>query len=81
VESLAERGGSEVQRVKEDARKKVQQVEDLLTKRIHLLEEVSLQMPGVLPYRRSVFGRGGGGSILFSPKITFQQKCSLVNSD
>ncbi|XP_029395947.1 CDK5 regulatory subunit-associated protein 2 isoform X3 [Mus pahari] len=39
VESLAERGGSEVQRVKEDARKKVQQVEDLLTKRIHLLEE------------------------------------------
>ncbi|XP_052032610.1 CDK5 regulatory subunit-associated protein 2 isoform X2 [Apodemus sylvaticus] len=39
VESLAERGGSEVQRVKEDARKKVQQVEDLLTQRIHLLEE------------------------------------------
>ncbi|GAB1288590.1 CDK5 regulatory subunit-associated protein 2 [Apodemus speciosus] len=39
MESLAEQGGSEVQRVKEDARKKVQQVEDLLTKRIHLLEE------------------------------------------
>ncbi|XP_007647098.1 CDK5 regulatory subunit-associated protein 2 isoform X2 [Cricetulus griseus] len=39
VESLAEGGGSEVQRMKEDARKKVQQVEDLLTKRIHLLEE------------------------------------------
>ncbi|XP_036035115.1 CDK5 regulatory subunit-associated protein 2 isoform X5 [Onychomys torridus] len=39
VESLTEGGGSEVQRVKEDARKKVQQMEDLLMKRIHLLEE------------------------------------------
>ncbi|XP_070452320.1 CDK5 regulatory subunit-associated protein 2 isoform X1 [Equus przewalskii] len=39
VESLAEGGGSEIQRVKEDARKKVQQVEDLLTKRIFVLEE------------------------------------------
>uniref|UniRef100_A0A8C0X4M3 CDK5 regulatory subunit-associated protein 2 n=1 Tax=Castor canadensis TaxID=51338 RepID=A0A8C0X4M3_CASCN len=38
VESLAEGGGSEIQRVKEDARKKVQQVEDLLTKKICLLE-------------------------------------------
>lgn len=47
VESLAEGGGSEIQRVKEDARKKVQQVEELLTKRIHLLEEVSLEMSRV----------------------------------
>ncbi|XP_075802656.1 CDK5 regulatory subunit-associated protein 2-like [Microtus pennsylvanicus] len=39
VESLTKGGGSEVQRVKEDARRKVQQVEDLLTERIHLLEE------------------------------------------
>ncbi|XP_027963541.1 CDK5 regulatory subunit-associated protein 2 isoform X2 [Eumetopias jubatus] len=39
VESLAEGGGSEVQRAKEDAQKKVQQVEDLLTKRIVHLEE------------------------------------------
>ncbi|XP_037706849.1 CDK5 regulatory subunit-associated protein 2 isoform X3 [Choloepus didactylus] len=40
VETLAaEGGGSEIQRVKEDARKKVQQVEDLLTNRIVLLEE------------------------------------------
>ncbi|XP_054440445.1 CDK5 regulatory subunit-associated protein 2 [Pteronotus mesoamericanus] len=39
VESLAEGGGSEVRRVKEDAQKKVKQVEDLLTKRIFLLEE------------------------------------------
>ncbi|KAM7093280.1 CDK5 regulatory subunit-associated protein 2 isoform 4-T4 [Molossus nigricans] len=39
VESLAEGGGSEVRRVKADAQKKVQQVEDLLTKRIFLLEE------------------------------------------
>ncbi|KAH0507427.1 CDK5 regulatory subunit-associated protein 2 [Microtus ochrogaster] len=39
VESLTEGGGSEVQCVKEDARRKVQQVEDLLTERIHLLEE------------------------------------------
>ncbi|XP_021117822.1 CDK5 regulatory subunit-associated protein 2 isoform X4 [Heterocephalus glaber] len=38
VESLAEGGGSEIQRVKEDAWKKVQQVEDRLTKRILLLE-------------------------------------------
>ncbi|XP_075801916.1 CDK5 regulatory subunit-associated protein 2 isoform X4 [Microtus pennsylvanicus] len=39
VESLTKGGGSEVQRVKEDARRKVQQVEGLLTERIHLLEE------------------------------------------
>ncbi|PNJ72392.1 CDK5RAP2 isoform 2 [Pongo abelii] len=39
VESLAEAGGSEIQRVKEDARKKVQQVQDILTKRILLLEK------------------------------------------
>ncbi|XP_017358779.1 CDK5 regulatory subunit-associated protein 2 isoform X3 [Cebus imitator] len=39
VESLAEAGGSEIQRVKEDARKKVQQVEDLLTKRILVLQK------------------------------------------
>ncbi|XP_061056004.1 CDK5 regulatory subunit-associated protein 2 isoform X2 [Eubalaena glacialis] len=39
VESLAEGGGSEIQRVKEDAQKKVRQVEELLTKRILLLEE------------------------------------------
>ncbi|XP_055994564.1 CDK5 regulatory subunit-associated protein 2 [Sorex fumeus] len=39
VESLAEGGGSEVQRVKEEAQKQVQQVEELLTQRIRLLEE------------------------------------------
>lgn len=39
VESLTEGGGSEVQLVKEDAKRKLQQVEDLLTERIHLLEE------------------------------------------
>uniref|UniRef100_A0A8D0R3B0 CDK5 regulatory subunit-associated protein 2 n=1 Tax=Sus scrofa TaxID=9823 RepID=A0A8D0R3B0_PIG len=39
VETLAEGGGSEIQRVKEDAQKKVRQVEELLTKRILLLEE------------------------------------------
>ncbi|XP_012577010.1 PREDICTED: CDK5 regulatory subunit-associated protein 2 isoform X2 [Condylura cristata] len=39
VESLAEGGGSEIQRVKEDAQKKVQQVEDVLNRRIILLEE------------------------------------------
>ncbi|KAM5298506.1 CDK5 regulatory subunit-associated protein 2 [Ctenodactylus gundi] len=38
VESLAEGSGSEVQRVKEEAREKVRQVEDLLTQRIRLLE-------------------------------------------
>ncbi|XP_059513804.1 CDK5 regulatory subunit-associated protein 2 isoform X2 [Myotis daubentonii] len=43
VESLAAGGGSEVRRAKEDAQKKVQQVEDLLTKRILLLEEASLE--------------------------------------
>ncbi|XP_059956605.1 CDK5 regulatory subunit-associated protein 2 isoform X2 [Mesoplodon densirostris] len=39
VESLAGGGRSEIQRVKEDAQKKVRQVEELLTKRILLLEE------------------------------------------
>ncbi|XP_032490669.1 CDK5 regulatory subunit-associated protein 2 isoform X3 [Phocoena sinus] len=39
VESLTAGGGSEIQRVKEDAQKKVRQVEELLTKRILLLEE------------------------------------------
>ncbi|XP_058550337.1 CDK5 regulatory subunit-associated protein 2 isoform X5 [Neofelis nebulosa] len=39
VESLAEGGGSEVQRVTEDAQKKVRQVEELLNKRIFHLEE------------------------------------------
>ncbi|XP_068929912.1 CDK5 regulatory subunit-associated protein 2 isoform X2 [Petaurus breviceps papuanus] len=39
VESLAEGGGSEIERVKEDARKKMQQVEDHLTRKILHLEE------------------------------------------
>uniref|UniRef100_A0A8C9DC76 CDK5 regulatory subunit-associated protein 2 n=1 Tax=Panthera leo TaxID=9689 RepID=A0A8C9DC76_PANLE len=39
VESLAEGGGSEVQRVTEDAQKKVRQVEELLNKRIFHLEQ------------------------------------------
>ncbi|XP_043839766.1 CDK5 regulatory subunit-associated protein 2 isoform X2 [Dromiciops gliroides] len=39
VESLAEGGGSEIQRVKEDACKKIQQVEDHLTRKIFHLEE------------------------------------------
>lgn len=57
VESLTEGGGSEVQRVKEDARRKVQQVEDLLMERIHLLEEVSLEMPRGL-YLQVSLGEG-----------------------
>lgn len=69
MESLAEGGGSEIQRVKEDARKKVQQVEELLTKRIHLLEEVSLEMSRV-SLRESV-------RTFFSPlNVVFKQKCS-----
>ncbi|XP_074067818.1 CDK5 regulatory subunit-associated protein 2 isoform X3 [Macrotis lagotis] len=39
VESLAEGGGSEIQRVKDDAHKKMQQVEDHLTRKIFHLEE------------------------------------------
>ncbi|XP_012657916.1 CDK5 regulatory subunit-associated protein 2 isoform X1 [Otolemur garnettii] len=39
VETLAEGGGSEVQRVKEDARRQVQQVEEALSAKILLLEE------------------------------------------
>ncbi|XP_068408237.1 CDK5 regulatory subunit-associated protein 2 isoform X3 [Eschrichtius robustus] len=39
VESLAEGGGSEMQRVKQEAQKKVRQVEELLTRRMLLLEE------------------------------------------
>lgn len=68
VESLAEGGGSEVQRVKEDARKKVQQVEDLLTKRIFHLEEASLETP-----RRVCSDSGlrveGARFCSFSPKL------------
>ncbi|XP_012972587.1 CDK5 regulatory subunit-associated protein 2 isoform X1 [Mesocricetus auratus] len=39
VESLAEGGGSQAQRMKEDARREAQHVEDVLMQRIHLLEE------------------------------------------
>lgn len=45
VESLAEGGGSELQQVKEDARKRVQQVEERLTERILILEGASLEIP------------------------------------
>uniref|UniRef100_A0A8B9PR84 CDK5 regulatory subunit-associated protein 2 n=1 Tax=Apteryx owenii TaxID=8824 RepID=A0A8B9PR84_APTOW len=39
VESLAQGGDAEIQRVKEEAQKKVQEVEEVLTSRINLLEE------------------------------------------
>ncbi|XP_075761259.1 CDK5 regulatory subunit-associated protein 2 isoform X3 [Pelodiscus sinensis] len=39
VESLAQGGDAEIQRVKEESQKKVQQVEEILTSRINLLEE------------------------------------------
>ncbi|XP_043386032.1 CDK5 regulatory subunit-associated protein 2 isoform X11 [Chelonia mydas] len=39
VESLAQGGDAEIQRVKEEAHKKVQEVEEILTSRINLLEE------------------------------------------
>ncbi|XP_044848097.1 CDK5 regulatory subunit-associated protein 2 isoform X2 [Mauremys mutica] len=39
VESLAQGGDAEIQRVKEEAHKKVQQMEEILTSRINLLEE------------------------------------------
>uniref|UniRef100_A0A8D0GK16 Centrosomin N-terminal motif 1 domain-containing protein n=1 Tax=Sphenodon punctatus TaxID=8508 RepID=A0A8D0GK16_SPHPU len=39
VESLAQGGNAEIQRVREEARKKVQQVEEFLSNRINLLEE------------------------------------------
>uniref|UniRef100_A0A8C3RWT9 CDK5 regulatory subunit associated protein 2 n=1 Tax=Chelydra serpentina TaxID=8475 RepID=A0A8C3RWT9_CHESE len=39
VESLAQGGDAEIQHVKEEAHKKVQQVEEILTSRINLLEE------------------------------------------
>ena len=45
VESLAEGGGSEMQRVKQEAQKKVRQVEELLTRRMLLLEEASPGLP------------------------------------
>lgn len=70
VENLTKGGGSEVQRVKEDARRKVQQVEDLLTERIHLLEEVSLEMLW------SVLGRVWWPP--FSMSITFLQQLLCV---
>uniref|UniRef100_A0A8C0IX17 CDK5 regulatory subunit-associated protein 2 n=1 Tax=Chelonoidis abingdonii TaxID=106734 RepID=A0A8C0IX17_CHEAB len=43
VESLAQGGDAEIQRVKEEAHKKVQQVEEILTSRINLLEEATAQ--------------------------------------
>lgn len=41
VESLAQGGDAEIQRVKEEAQKKLQEMEEILTGRINLLEEVS----------------------------------------
>lgn len=41
VESLAQGGDAEIQRVKEEAQKKLQEMERILTGRINLLEEVS----------------------------------------
>lgn len=64
VESLAGGGGSEAQRVKEDAQRKVRQVEDVLTRRIHLLEEVSLQALRRLS-SQWVHNRGGRTLLLF----------------
>lgn len=40
VESLAQGGDAEMQRVKEEAQKKVQEMEEILTSRINLLEKV-----------------------------------------
>lgn len=65
VESLAEGSSSEVRRVKEDAQKKVQQVEDLLTKRIVLLEEVSLETLWRMCFFQWV--NNGVGTIVFFP--------------
>lgn len=41
VESLAQGGDAEIQRVQEEAHTKVQQVEEQLTSKIKLLEEAS----------------------------------------
>uniref|UniRef100_A0A8C4XME6 CDK5 regulatory subunit-associated protein 2 n=1 Tax=Falco tinnunculus TaxID=100819 RepID=A0A8C4XME6_FALTI len=41
VESLAQGGDAEIQRVKEEAQKKMQEMEEILTSRINSLEEVS----------------------------------------
>lgn len=41
VESLAQGGEAEIQRVKEEAQKSMQEMEKILTSRINLLEEVS----------------------------------------
>jgi len=41
VESLAQGGDAEIQRVKEEAQKKMQEMEEILTSRINFLEEVS----------------------------------------
>lgn len=43
VESLAQGGDAEVQRAKEEAQKKMQEMEEFLTGRIKSLEEVSGQ--------------------------------------
>lgn len=78
MESLAEGGGSEVRRVKEDAQKKVQQVEDLLTKRIFLLEEASLETLWRLCFLQWV--NNGVGSIVFLPhKLPQTREPSSLN--
>lgn len=41
VESLAQGGDAEIQHVKEEAQKKMQEMEEALTSRINFLEEVS----------------------------------------
>lgn len=41
VESLAQGGDAEIQRVKEEAQKKMQQIEENLTSKVNFLEEVS----------------------------------------
>ena len=73
VETLAEGGGSEIQRVKEDAQKKVRQVEELLTKRILLLEEASLEAPRRV-YLQWVHMQWAAFCSFFHQLSEFQQK-------
>ena len=43
VESLAQGGDAEIRRMKEEAQKKMQEMEEILTSKINFLEEVSGQ--------------------------------------
>lgn len=64
-----------MQRVKEDAQKKVQQVEDLLNRRIFHLEEASPGAPRTVSPRSGLTVEWAESCSFFHKLAGFQQKC------